>query len=382
MKMFENIKVVVLVSVFLAFGLIVKPLALKAKQNNWNNVVLASTNTDSKTDVEVGGGRYGVVYYNRREGNSEIYLSLVKLNGEKSGPEIRITNDPGDSMDPVIIWNGEDFGIFWYESWNIYYARVSADGNVVQNKTLIESGGVHPSAVWNPSPEEYGLVWWGDNTLPGGARFVRVSREGNVVGEVRALNSVNGGGYYRPRIDTDGAGFGVAWSDLRSCNGGCREVVFAYVNADGEKAGDDVVLTSTGAEHLNSLVWNGNEFAMVSYGNGGISIIRSDKDGNRLQFAPLTGNPPYNNNMGLAWNEDHYVLSTIGISESGGSDIWLANYDRTGNIQGTFTRVSSSSGQDYYPSRPAVSGKDVAVAWVANLWEPDQNISFAIDRKY
>lgn len=357
------------------------PFAVQAKQqNDWENIVITESNTAFSPDLAYGGGRYGILYYDTRDGNGELYLSTIKNKGEKSGNDIRITNDPGDSVDPNIVWNGNDFGIFWRDSWKLYYARISTNGEIILDKTLISENGVHPSVVWNQKTQEYGLTWWGDeenDPMPGGARFVRLDREGNKLSQVIPLNSVNGGGYYRPRIDTDGNGYGVSWSDMRTCNGTCREVVFAYVNANGEKVGTDNVLTSSGAEHLDAMVWNGNEFAIVTYGNGGISLTRVSRDGTLLQFSPLTGNPPFNNNMGLAWDKDHYILSTIGVTATGGADIFIGNFDQYGNIIGDFSAVSTSSQSDYYPSKPVVAGGDIAVSWVANLWDSNQNISFA-----
>jgi len=362
------------------FLMMFTPFSVQAKQHNWENVVVTEANTAFVPDLAFGGGKFGVLYHDSRNGNTEIYFNFIKKNGEKIGNDIRITNDPSDSMDPNVVWNGTDFGIFWRDSWKLYYARISTGGNIILDKTLIIEGGVHPSVVWNQKAEEYGLAWWGDedtDPTPGGARFVRLDREGNKLSQLIPLNSVNGGGYYRPRIDTDGYGYGVSWSDMRTCSGACREVVFAYVNENGEKVGTDEVLTSTGAEHLNAMVWNGNEFAIITYGNAGISLTRVHKDGTLLQFSPLTGNPPFNNNMGLAWDKDHYILSTIGVSITGDNDILVANYGRIGNIIGEYITISTSNLQDYYPSKPVIAGGDIAVSWVANLYESNQNISFA-----
>lgn len=362
------------------FLIMLTPFTVQAKQSNWENVIVTESNTAFVADLVFSGGRFGVLYHDNRNGNVEIYFSLIKKNGERIGNDIRITNDPADSMDPNVVWNGTDFGIFWRDSWNLYYTIISTDGEIILDKTLIIEGGVHPSVVWNQKVQEYGLTWWGDednDPTPGGARFVRLDREGNKLSQVIPLNSVNGGGYYRPRIDTDSYGYGVSWSDMRTCNNTCREVVFAYINANGEKVGSDNVLTSTGAEHLNAMVWNGNDFAIITYGNAGISLTRINKDGALLQFSPLTGNPPFNNNMGLAWSKDHYILSTIGVSIAGDNNILVANYDRTGNIIGEFTTISTSDLHDYYPTKPVVAGGDIAVSWVANLWESNQNINFA-----
>jgi len=326
-------------------------------------------------DMDFGAGKYAIASYD--ENRKMEMVSLINANGTVYNGNIDVSLGASNPSDPDVSWNGTTFGVFWFDSWRVYYASVHPDGYLVTNPVMVYEGAVHVSATWNKKSQEYGVVFWGGNDWnPAGARFLRVDQYGRVLAPEVALNSVNGGGYYRPRIATDGSGFGVTWSDMRTCDGTCREVAFAYVSKDGYKVGGDVILTSTGAEHVNDIVWNGEEFAMVTYGNNGVSMVRVDKGGNLLQFSSLTGDPPYSNNMRLSWDKNHYLLTTIGYTNKTDIDILLYKYDRFGKIIGSPTDISESTTIDYYPSNAVVSGNSIAVAWVGDLWGQDQGILF------
>ena len=102
--------------------------AAEAKIKNWENVAVSNLDFrwGTQSDIAYGDGRYGILFYDARETtNVQLYLSLLKKSGEKIGNDIRITNSTADSMDPNIVWNGKDFGIFYRESWIIYYVRVN-----------------------------------------------------------------------------------------------------------------------------------------------------------------------------------------------------------------------------------------------------------------
>jgi len=74
------------------------------------------------------GTEYGVTWYDRRHDNTEIYFAIVSEDGERIGDEMRITDDPGASYDPVMVWTGRELGIAWIDdrdgSPEIYFTRL------------------------------------------------------------------------------------------------------------------------------------------------------------------------------------------------------------------------------------------------------------------
>lgn len=81
--------------------------------------------------------------------------------------------------------------------------------------------------------------------------------------------------------------------------------------------------------------------------------------------------------MRLSWDRDHYLLTTIGYTNDSNIDILLYNYDRHGEIIGNPIDVSEPQTIDYYPTNAVVSGNSVGIAWIGDLWGPDQGIMFA-----
>lgn len=363
----------------ITFFIIAAPIVTIGARTSWENIEVNNSTTAQMPDMDYGAGKYGLVHYDNKSGNGEIYLDLLDVKGNKVFNEINVSQTPNNSYDPDVVWNGESFGIFWYDLPNgIHYSRVSKEG-VVLASTKIADTGVSVSAVWNRRAKEYGVTWWADNADPlkNGAHFARIDIDGNKLSPITPLSNAVTGGYYLPHVETDGSEYGVVWHDNRTCGAtyNCFEIIYARVDANGEKVGSETQLTNTGYELLNDMVWNGNNYAYVTYGNTGTALLEADAAGNVIQFTALNGNPPYNNNMGLAWRRDHYVLSTIG-NIGGNVDILVADYDRYGNILGEFTTISSSPSPDYYPTAPVVNGNSVAVAWVRDIWEATQGISF------
>lgn len=342
---------------------------------DWQNIVASDSQSKGPfmPAMAYGNGRFGIIFYDSRDGNNELYFSLINGNGDKIGADFRVTNDPGDSFDPSIVWNGNDFGIIWYESWQIFFARISNEGVIIQSKTLIASG-VHSSVVWNPATEQYGLTWWGDADSVPGTKFVRLDINGNIVGNIITLNSVNDGGYYRPRIATSGNDYGVSWIGNRTGN---PEVIFASVDNNGAKKSNDIQLTNLGYQLVWQITWDGNNYTMITVGNLGTALIKVNANGGSMQIHPLA-EITIGSNFGITWYSNRYVLSfQSNIFSASGSDIVKAEYNQNGVIVSGLKQISTIAGYNYYPSNFVYTGNRLAVAWVSDLWGPNQKIYFA-----
>jgi predicted ribosomally synthesized peptide with SipW-like signal peptide len=345
---------------------------------NWENKLASDSESKSPfmPAMAYGNDRYGIIFYQSKGGNNELYFSLIDEDGNKIGADLRVTNDPGDSFDPSIVWNGNDFGIIWYESWQIYFARISSDGVIIQGKTLIASG-VHPSVVWNSATGQYGLTWWGDFDSVPGTKFVRLDTNGNIIGNIITLNSVNDGGYYRPRIASSGNDYGVSWIGNRTGN---PEVIFASVDNNGVKKSNDIQLTNSGYQLVWQITWDGNNYTMITVGNLGTALIKVNANGNSIQTHPLT-EITAGSNFGITWYKDRYILSfSSDIFSTPGNyriDIVKAEYDENGKMVSNLKQISTLPGYNYYPSNFVYTGNRLVVSWVSDLWGPNQKIYFA-----
>jgi hypothetical protein len=84
--------------------------------------------------LAVSGDTVHVVWFDRRDGNWEIYYKRSTDAGATWGPDIRLTTDSGSSQNPSIAVSGSTIHLVWQDyrngNWEIYYKN-STDGGVV-----------------------------------------------------------------------------------------------------------------------------------------------------------------------------------------------------------------------------------------------------------
>ena len=84
----------------------------------------------------------GAVWQDRRDpsGGYEIYFNRLTPEGERLGPDQRISFAPGFSVNPSIVWTGEEFLLVWQDErdsvggggYEIYAQGVDAEGRLIQ----------------------------------------------------------------------------------------------------------------------------------------------------------------------------------------------------------------------------------------------------------
>lgn len=82
--------------------------------------------------VEWVGDRFGVAWQDRRDGDYEIYFSLLDPLGTKVHPDTRLTFAPDFSVNVDMAWTGQRFVVVWQDRreglFNIYGQLVTLDG--------------------------------------------------------------------------------------------------------------------------------------------------------------------------------------------------------------------------------------------------------------
>lgn len=81
------------------------------------------------------GDRYGVLWQERRDGDYEVYFTILNQAAEKAVTDTRLTNAPGFSVNGTLAWTGNEFIGAWQDerngSFDIFAQRISVDGDPV-----------------------------------------------------------------------------------------------------------------------------------------------------------------------------------------------------------------------------------------------------------
>ena len=364
------------------------------------------------------GSGYGVTWRDDRDGNEEIYFTLLDATGTKPGPDLRITNDAAASGYPRLAWNGHEYSMAWRDARDgndeIYFARLDGSGAVQGTEMQLTNdpgASLWPSPVW--TGVGYAVGWSDDRT---GSTEVHITR-------VRCCDDVDADGYSecngdsddldpainpdrleicdvrdndsdgladdtcdlvcdapeeaggdsrltnatgdseQPSIAWNGAGFGITWHDDRDGN---WEIYFARLDPWGNRIGDDVRVTyDDGVSHAPAVAWNGTEYALVWHGyadtnsDDEIKFVRLDASGNKIGNEVLvTRYWAWSKYPAIVWNGSGY-----GVAWSDTRGLALAQLDPFGRSIGepVFVRSSSQSTQ------PGLvwTGSEYGVAWTS-----------------
>lgn len=81
------------------------------------------------------GSVFATAWEVRAEKGYDIFFSQLDVNGKKLGPDLRITDNQGFSVEPALLWNGTEYWIVWADDnggdlFQIYGHRIDTQGQV------------------------------------------------------------------------------------------------------------------------------------------------------------------------------------------------------------------------------------------------------------
>jgi len=110
------------------------------------------------------GDRYGVAWQDRRDGDYEIYFTLLDPEGVKIIADTRLTNSWGFSVNVDLAWNGSEFVVLWQDDrtgvFEVMAQRVSVDGLPLGGNTTLSPPGLNNEAPAIASGTQgIGVAW-------------------------------------------------------------------------------------------------------------------------------------------------------------------------------------------------------------------------------
>jgi len=136
------------------------------------------------TNLAWTGSEFGLSWCDDRDGNREIYFLRLSSSGAEIGSETRITFDSAESVETALSWTGSEFGLVWRDNREgnneIYFTRLSASGVKLDPDLRITSNAAESlnprcGLVWTGS--EFGVSWDDDRD---GNREIYFARIGGV----------------------------------------------------------------------------------------------------------------------------------------------------------------------------------------------------------
>ncbi|WP_437805046.1 MopE-related protein [Sorangium sp. So ce1078] len=184
------------------------------------------------------GDRYGAAWQDRRDGDYEVYFSLLDQDGQKvEGGDRRLTNAPGFSVNVALTWNEAEFIPVWQDERNgafdLFAQRIDVDGNLIgDNVQLTEaSGGFEneaPAAAAGQSG--IGVAWSTGDAVTHFIQFQTFDAELEPISEVVTLTSGDTDAVY-PTVVWNRDRYVIAWFDKTASPKG---IYAAAVSEDGE----------------------------------------------------------------------------------------------------------------------------------------------------
>lgn len=275
-----------------------------------------------------------------------------------------------------LAWDGEAYGVVYTPGTYIYFARVAADGTVLAGPSVVDSSSATsqaPSIVWTGT--EYGMAWMDFRDGNFEIYFARINADGVKQGnDVRITNDgASAFTSYYPSLAWSGTEYGVAWMDYRD---GASEIYFARISAAGVKQGTDVRITNDGAlgyvSELPSLAWSGSEYGVAwndaRDGNNEIYFARISaagvKQGSDIRITNDGASMYISMYASLAWAGTEYGVAWSDFRD-GNAETYFARIAPSGAKIGSEVRVSNDTNASLYPFI-SWTGAEYGLAWTDN----------------
>lgn len=219
------------------------------------------------------GDRYATSFWGYEGGKARVFFAGIDREGTARVTQRAVTTTPSDAYGAALAWTGRVLGAVWQDrrdpsgGYEIYFNRLTPDGEKLgpdQRISFAPGFSINPAIAW--TGEEFLLAWQDErNSLGSGGYEIyaqRVDAEGRLILPNQRITR-DAANSEAPSIAVSERGVGLAWLDGR---GGSRGIWFAPFTRDLQRQGPDQRVSPIGQSVVGAnLVWNRDRWTIAWY---------------------------------------------------------------------------------------------------------------------
>jgi hypothetical protein len=322
-----------------------------------------------------GADDVALAWHDRRQKKRyEVYAARFGQRSQKRGPGVSIVPKPGPALNPAICWDGIGYGLFWQDgrkgNADIYYRHLDKELKPDGKELRLTDGkaeSMNPRVLWNGN--EFVCAYAKQIGDVCEIYLMRVARDGSLIGTGEMQISEGNRNALNPSICFSGDSYGLAWEDFRNDRG---HIYFCRLSTDGGRFSYDqrVSVGKNGVSNTPSIAHNGDNFAIAW-----IEWPDDMRQNNAIHFAKVTNRGNLNGEIHrvvtekaiqgpptLLWRESEYVVIWQD-SREGAPQIFAQRIDPDGVRIGGETRLSNGEGASLFPWAVPGANNQIAVSW-------------------
>jgi hypothetical protein len=299
--------------------------------------------------ARVGDG-FVAAWYDTRDGNAEIYIRSLDVEGRPVGPELRLTNGPEESYEASIARVGRQLVVAWYDQ-AIFCAwiRTEPSGEAVWGGWWDTDGrplgaslplGRASKTTWNLNAalEDEGAAWVVfDGDVSTRASELHAARLAGPTVISLELTKDDGAASKYPDLAISSEGrVALTWYDERDGNDEVYLLAGALSELKAEIDGRANRVTNTPGESIGAyLAWNGNRIGLSwsdkvgaqhevffqSFDAAGAPIAQAQRLTENVTWSLVPAIQPWRDGFAMAWNE--YAPASVEV-HVGASEVFFA----------------------------------------------------------
>ena len=184
--------------------------------------------SSDRVSLAFTGSRFAIAWRDNRNGNQDIYFTILDMDGATLVDDVRITDESTNSTRPSLAFTGSEYSVTWLEqragAWGAWFARIDEEGSKIgSNIRIVDaadaefiSGWIFNviGLVWDPVDSVYGFSWTDDRDGNLEVYFTRITHEGTVVDPELRMSNAGNHSVHTTLAHGDGQ-WAIAWRDYR-----------------------------------------------------------------------------------------------------------------------------------------------------------------------